>query len=103
MWKLRSVTIQNITHPKIDKDLIALSSNGCTMTKNSKRALVKIEATSIMSLIDMSNKGIFVLNALFFVARASIASIIISISEEKGTDSMRCRSDKILFRIILSS
>lgn len=52
------------------------------MTKNSKRALVKTDATPMMSLIEMFNSGILLLNAWFCVARASMASIIVSISEK---------------------
>ena len=54
------------------------------MTKNSKRALVKTDATPIIFLIEISNSGICTLNALLVVAWASIASIICSMSERKN-------------------
>lgn len=52
------------TDPLIEIDLTPLSSNGCTMTKNSKRALENMDATPIISFIEVFNSGRFVLNAL---------------------------------------
>lgn len=67
-------------HPLTINDFFPRLSNGSTITKNSKRALVKTDAIPITFFTEVSSRGIRASKALLPVACASMESTICSMS-----------------------